>query len=298
VKVSEEFSQRIESTFGPDGKDWLDALPSILDEVSQKWTLRLLPAFEGMAYNYVAPAIRNDDMSVVIKVGVPNSELYSEIDALRIFEGRGAVNLLEAEPELGAMLLERLDPGQPIVHLDDEQATGEAVRVIRLLHGRAPESDCFPSVFDWAKGLKRLRATFEGGTGPFPTLHVEKAEAISSELLNSMDRPVLLHGDLHHWNILSARRSSWLAIDPKGVVGEPAYETGAWIRNPFPDLLRWQNAREVIVRRLDQFANELALDRDRIQSWSFYQAVLAAWWSYEEGDPGWENSLAVADLIY
>jgi streptomycin 6-kinase len=113
-----------------------------------------------------------------------------------------------------------------------------------------------------------------------------------------MDRPVLLHGDLHHWNILSARRSSWLAIDPKGVVGEPAYETGAWIRNPFPDLLRWQNAREVIVRRIDQFANELALDRDRIQSWSFYQAVLAAWWSYEEGDPGWENSLAVADLIY
>jgi streptomycin 6-kinase len=112
-----------------------------------------------------------------------------------------------------------------------------------------------------------------------------------------MDKPKLLHGDLHHWNILSAKRAPWLAIDPKGVIGELAYETGAWIRNPFPELLKWPNPGKTLSRRMDQFAMELALDRERILGWSFYQAVLAAWWSYEDGDQDWENWLAVAELL-
>jgi streptomycin 6-kinase len=297
MKVPKEFSQRIESTFGADGRDWLDALPSILEEVSQTWSLRLNPPFENMAYNYVAPATRRDGMSVVVKVGVPNPELYSEIEALHLFNGKGAVGLIESDPDLGVMILEWLDPGEAIIHLDDEQATGEAAWVMRRLHGRTTENDVFPTVADWAEGLKQLRANFEGGTGPFPIYLVEKAEAISNELLNSMDRLILLHGDLHHLNILSAQRSSWLAIDPKGVIGEPAYETGAWIRNPFPDLLGWSNPRDVIVRRIDQFASELGIDRERIHGWSVYQSVLSAWWNYEDGVSDWENSLAVADLI-
>jgi streptomycin 6-kinase len=62
------------------------------------------------------------------------------------------------------------------------------------------------------------------------------AESLFRELIASSESPVLLHGDLHHFNILSARRQPWLAIDPKGVAGEPAYEPGALLRNPNPEL--------------------------------------------------------------
>ena len=65
---------------------------------------------------------------------------------------------------------------------------------------------------------------------------MRKAESLFAGLLASMDAPVVLHGDLHHFNILSAQRQPWLAIDPKVVPGEPAYETGAFIRNPIPDI--------------------------------------------------------------
>lgn len=298
MRVTEGFSQRIEATFGAAGGDWLNSLPSILEEVSRKWSLTLHSPFEDMSYNYVAPATSRDGIDVVLKVGVPNPELHTEIDALRSFNGKGAVKLLEVEPDLGAMLLERLNPGEAIFHLnDDEYATRAAIQVMNELYGSPTERGRFPSVADWAEGLKRLRTRFKGGTGPFPQNLVEMAEGILRELLPTMDDHVLLHGDLHHWNILSAGRSPWLAIDPKGVIGELAYETGAWIRNPFPELLEWSDPRKVLFRRIDQFAMELVLDRERIHGWSVYQAVLASWWSYEDGDRDWEKWLAVAELI-
>jgi streptomycin 6-kinase len=251
-----------------------------------------------MAYNYVAPATRADGTGVVLKCGVPNPELVTEIHALQAFNGKGTVQLLDAKFDVGAMLLERLDPGRAILHLqDDESATGEAIQLMRDLQTIPEDSNLFPSVADWAMGLDRLRSTFGGGTGPFPESLVEIAEGKSQELLPFNQDPVLLHGDLHHRNILSAQRAPWLAIDPKGVIGDPAYETGAWIRNPFPDLLSWPNAREIISRRIDQFSNELGLDQKRIEGWSVYQAVLAAWWSYEEGGDDWEGWLVVAELM-
>jgi len=109
-----------------------------------------------------------------------------------------------------------------------------------------------------------------------------------------MAAPVLLHGDLHHENILAATRQPWLAIDPKGIVGEPAYEVGALLRNRLdaaPDL------RPLQARRLDQLAEALQLDRQRLLSWSVAQAVLSAWWSYEDHGRGWEPMIAYAEVL-
>jgi streptomycin 6-kinase len=106
-----------------------------------------------------------------------------------------------------------------------------------------------------------------------------------------MAEPVLLHGDLHHWNILAAGRQPWLALDPKGIVGEPAYEVGALLRNP--DLMPLQ----VQERRVDQLTAELGFDRYRILGWGIAQAVLSAWWSYEDHGHGWESAVACAEIL-
>jgi streptomycin 6-kinase len=120
-----------------------------------------------------------------------------------------------------------------------------------------------------------------------------------------MDEPVLLHGDLHHYNILAAGREPlrqaqgrlWLAIDPKGIVGEPAYELGAWLRNPTPQVFSWPDMQQVTARRVDQFAEILELDRRRIIGWGIAQAVLSAWWDYEDFGRGWKPVLACADWL-
>ena len=126
---------------------------------------------------------------------------------------------------------------------------------------------------------------------------VEQAERLFVELLASQDSPVLLHGDLHHWNIAQAEREPWLALDPKGLVGEPAYEVGAWLRNPMPEVNTWPDLRRMLLRRVDQFHDRLGLDRERMRGWGMAQAVLSAWWFYEDEGEYDPSVLAIAEAL-
>jgi streptomycin 6-kinase len=168
---------------------------------------------------------------------------------------------------------------------------------MRQLWRPAPADHPFPTTARWAQGLDRLRAEFGGGTGPFPRKIVEQAESLYNDLLASAGEPVLLHGDLHHFNILTAERAPWLAIDPKGVVGEPAYEIGALLRNP--DLDRYTPAEMKILqgRRVELLSAALPVDRARILGWGIAQAVLSAWWDYEDHRRGWEPMVALAEIF-
>ena len=102
---------------------------------------------------------------------------------------------------------------------------------------------------------------------------------------------------MHHENILSATRAPWLAIDPKGIVGEPDYEVGALLRNPLPQLLNMPHPGRVTARRVDQLAEALGFDRARVRGWGLAQAVLSAWWCIEDSGYGWEPAIACAELL-
>jgi streptomycin 6-kinase len=250
------------------------------------------PPFEGLSYNYVAPALTREGSEVVLKMGLPRRELETEIAALWLYNGRGAVKLLDVNAELGALLLERLRPGTLLVTLrDDDQCTAAAAQVMKALWRPVPDTHPFPTVFDWARAFSRLRERYSGGTGPIEAAWVEQAEAVFAEFEQTPSgMPVLLHGDLHHMNILSAQRSPWLAVDPKGVVGEPAYEPGALLRNPVPAIFARSDLPRLTARRIDQLAEHLEIDRRRIASWGMAQAVLSAVWNVEERKPvgsGW-----------
>ena len=168
---------------------------------------------------------------------------------------------------------------------------------MRKLWRAAPESHNFPTAADWGRGFARCRARFGGGTGPFPRALFEEAESLYAELLASSAPPVLLHGDLHHGNVIAAAREPWLAIDPKGLVGEPAYEVGALLRNPLPQLLGWTNPVRVTERRVARLSEELGLERERVRGWGLAQAMLSSWWSIEdEGELG-EFGFATAEVL-
>ena len=299
MNLPHDFQKRVRDAHGAAGDAWLRRLPELLDEAAARWSLRLLPPFEPLSYNYVAPAICADGRETVLKACVPHRLPLNEIAALRHYDGRGAVRLLASGAEAGLMLLERLRPGTPLLLVaDDEAATAAAAEVMRQLW-RPPPSlpHDFPSVADWGKGFHRLRARFRGGTGPLPPRLVGRAEYLYAELSASAGPVVLLHGDLHHWNILAAERAPWLALDPQGVVGEPTYETGALLRNPFPEILSIPSARRILARRADQLAELLGFDRERVRGWAFAQAVLSAWWEIEDHGGDAAQWVAVAELL-
>ena len=292
MQLPDLFKQNVIGAFSS-GKAWLESLPAMLVECQDRWKLTIGRPFD-LSFNYVAPAINADGHEVVIKLGVPNPELTAEICALRLYAGGGAVRLLDSDEDRGFLLMERLAPGHWLSSLgNDEQATRIAARTMQKLWRPLPPNNPFPSVEGWADGLKRLRKRFKGGTGPFPVPLVDMAEHLFAELLSSADTPVLLHGDLHHFNILSSRET-WTAIDPKGVAGEPAYEVGPLLENPSP---RLYSDATVQRRRLDVLSDELSLDRERMLGYGVAHAVLSAWWSYEDSGSGWELACACAETL-
>jgi len=126
---------------------------------------------------------------------------------------------------------------------------------------------------------------------------VARAEALFAELIYSMTEPVLLHGDLHHENILSAERQPWLAIDPKGILGEPAYEVGPLLLNQLPESLTEPELKRLLARRLDQLAEALGFEHERLRSCGLAHSVLSAWWSLEDHGHGWEGAIACAEIL-
>jgi streptomycin 6-kinase len=220
----------------------------------------------------------------VLRLGPPDEHEFAvELDAAEWFSGHGTVRVLEIDRPRGALLLERALPGTHLRALwpdDEEAATAAAAGVMRALW-RPPElGHRFPTVQHWGRLL-------EPGS---------RATGVFRELCDSMDEPVVLHGDLHHDNVLRSGYDNWVAIDPKGVVGEPAYETGALMRNPWPGLLDVPNPARVLRRRADQLSELLGFEVARVRSWAYAQAVLAAVWSVSDGeDPSFP--LAVADLL-
>ncbi len=280
------------------GRAWLDRLPAILGACAHQWGLTLGPPFPHLSYNYAAPAVRADGTPVVVKACSPTGEFPGELAALRVYDGRGAARVLAVDRAREVLLLERLEPGT-LLHAveDDEEATAIAAGVMRALWRPAPRDHPFPSVADWGAGFVRLRRRYGGGTGPFPSALVEEAERLFAALDASAAAPVVLHGDLQHYNILDAGARGWLAIDPKGLIGDPAYETGALLRNRLPVPLSNPEAGRVLARRVDQFAAQLGLDRARVRGWGLAQAVLSAWWSMEDHGHGWEPMVALAELL-
>ena len=111
-----------------------------------------------------------------------------------------------------------------------------------------------------------------------------RAQQTFADLARSESKPQLLHGDLQHSNVLFDRDRGWIAIDPKGVVGELAYELGAVFRNPREEPRLFTDA-STIERRLRQLTVALHVDATRVLGWAFAQAVLSAVWDWEDGEP-------------
>jgi len=281
--IPEGFANFMIELAGGEGRAWLDRLPSILAACEERWNLTIGAPVGNLSFNYVAPATLADGTEVILKTGLTD-EFPSQPEALRHFGGHGAVQLLAYDERDEAMLLERLKPGTSLRAVeDDEAAISAAVAVMRRLWRPLPEQHyLFPTVNDWGRAFADVRKLYDGGTGPFPVAMFDKAEKLYAELCTSMTEPVLLHGDLHQDNILSAEREPWLAVDPKGVIGEPAYEVGAILRNFWPDILSIPDPKSLMARRIDQFAEELGFERERIYNWGFSQAMLSALWGVED----------------
>jgi streptomycin 6-kinase len=296
--IPEHFAQTQREVYGERGQRWLAQLPQVVADLERRWGFRARDPFPNLSYNYVAPVELDSGRPAVLKLGVPSAEGAGEIYALQHYRGDGVVMLLESDASVLALLLERVLPGRMLSELDDDDAaTHILATLMRRLWRPLPPDHPLPSVAAWCNGLGRLRDTFGGATGPFPAPIVELAERTFAELLASAGPPMLVHGDLHHLNVLSAEREPWLVIDPKGLAGDPGFDVGAMLHNPSRVVGSAPDLRRLLDRRLAIMSDVVGIARDRLAAWAFAQAVLSAWWTYEDHGRVGEDALRQAEIL-
>jgi streptomycin 6-kinase len=261
------------------------ALLSRINRHAREWGVLVEDRFET-ATSMIAFG-RRDDQPVVLKVVKQPGDEWHSGEIMKAFQGIGVVRVYDHAP--GVMLMERLVPGNSLVeitaHGRDEEATETIADVIRrmtatALPSSAPEQRrAWPTVEDWGKGFDRYLASRDD---QIPISLIKTAQHVYARLCGSQHAPRLLHGDLQPYNVLFDSNRGWLAIDPKGVIGEVEYEIGATLRNPIeqPELFL---SPSVVKRRLKQFTSSLHLDYERALGWAFAQAVLSAIWQVEDG---------------
>lgn len=279
-----QFERNIINLYGDKGGEWLANLPKIVKQMTEIWRLTDLQEVENLSYNYV---LRGFKMAqpVILKIGFDVEALNREVFALKTFYGYGAPAVLDSMD--GVVLLEQIFPGRSLINYFPERDL-DSVRIVcaimkRLYGAPLPTEERFPTIANWLTALNR--------GADLPLSYLIKARTMRDKLLKTPGKPKLLHGDLHHYNILKGE-DTFTIIDPKGVIGEEAYEVASFIRNPIPDLLNLQNVSDTLLARIEEFAYLLKINPERIKEWCFVQSVLSWIWAIEDNsDPAYYVNL-------
>jgi streptomycin 6-kinase len=244
---------------------WLEALPATLRELEGRWSLTLGVPFTKASAAWVAPVSRQDGTRAVLKVGMPHMEAEQEIDGLRVWNGNPTALLVEADEAVGAMLLERCEPGTTL----RREVESEQDRVIAGLLRRMWQAPVPPHVFRPLSTMTKYwsdETRSQVDSWPDAGL-VRHGLELFRELPSTAPRHVLLATDLHAGNVLSARRQPWLVIDPKPFVGDPAYDA---TQHLFNGEERLRLDPEGTIRRVAQL---LDVDEERVRLWAFARAA-------------------------
>ena len=249
-----------------------------LDHYLHAWALETAGQLIETHTGWMLP-VRHADAPAMLKLLKPGSDEHAGAALLRHFAGSGAVRLL-ADDE-GALLMERADSDPSLVAMalggHDETAAAILAGCVAQLH--APRTQPPP------QGLVSLRDRFQAlFAQETQTPLLARCASVARHLLATEREATTLHGDLHHDNVLASPRG-WLAIDPKGLVGERTYEVANLMCNPQPhgDIVHHPDR----MRRLAALYSErLGLAPQRVLGFALAHAGLSAAWSLEDGwDP-------------
>jgi streptomycin 6-kinase len=250
--------------------EWLRSLPSIIAQVTNRWSLTVGSPFRSIdeGCSWVAPATDQNGADAVLKVNLPHFEEEHEIQGLRFWDGEPTVRLLAADDELHAMLLERCVPGGSLREIPEAEQDMVIAGLLRRMWRGPYAAHPFRSLETM---LAHWTTESEDGIAHAddPGLVREGIELFHSLSLTATQR-FLLATDLHAGNILRSGREPWLVIDPKPFVGDPAYDATQHLLNCTDRLLTQPD------RTIKTFADLLEVNAERVGLWIFARAAVAS----------------------
>jgi streptomycin 6-kinase len=279
MQLNPKFISNVHDIYGEVGKIWLKDLPHFIKRLSSLWDFQFINPMENLSCNFVGlVSINATAKTAILKVAPEGSgHITPEIKWLKCIK-EGVPAIYRADETFNAYLMEHLEPGHSLKSLiksgKDDEATRIICQTIRSIQSQQCSKVHFRHLRELAKALILLE-------GKFDDRLLSKAQNLFHDLTINQDHDVILHGDLHHDNIL-ASGPSWKAIDPHGYVGDPAAEGGAMVRNAFECFPHNDPVSVIVERRLQIMAEELPFDPQKIKAWAFCMTVLSGAWSVED----------------
>jgi streptomycin 6-kinase len=248
IPVEPGFRAFVARTLGDEGRAWIASLPDTERALAARWHLELGPELPGGLLSSVRLVRLSDGGQAVLKLGASLNRARKEIAALRAWGGLRTPELLDADEDLGALLLERIVPGR---HPEPAEPA-DVAQLLRVIHVTPPAG--LPPLADTVE--RRIqRARDEGRASE---AKVTWARAKVEELAGTPQPVLVLHGDFDERNLLVCERRGLCAIDPLPCVGDPAYDAAYWVHG---------NRRPGRRARLDALV-ELGFDRARVRDWA------------------------------
>ncbi|AIF45684.1 aminoglycoside phosphotransferase family protein [Virgibacillus sp. SK37] len=288
MQIPQAFKTKISNVFGKGGEEWLTLLPERIDTYLHKWKLVNHGPVTNLSYNYVLNVTDIGGNPFILKIGVPNADFANEVHTVQIYNGKGCARIIKAVPEEGVMLLEQLQPGNMLDTLEtEEEQIEQYVNVWRAIRRPIPPQGKQPTplITNWFESLSTYRKTYTEGDR-ITEEHLLLAEQFIEEVNRTTKGAALLHGDLHHENILFSKHKGWLAIDPKGVIGDEYYDTISFLINKLEGKA---NQRDVLRYRVKRLSELLQLEEKRLLKAAVALSTLYACWAQED-NAEWEQT--------
>lgn len=276
MRLPPEFVRATIAREGEAGRQWLERLPAIVRDRLESWGLRR----DGdllFGYTAIVVPVRRGAEPLMLKVRWMDASTIQEARALRMWDGRGAVHLVDEDSETGALLLERLDPRRSLLDAPEREAVEVAARLLRRLAQPAP-ADIRPIAVEAAELIRDMYDLWHRVGRPFPRARLDRVLELAAELGSTEARTVVNY-DLHYENVLAGTREAWLAIDPKIVSGDLEYGVAQLLWNRTAEL----ETPGELSARLDTIADIAGLDAERARLWSIVRLVGASLWSESVG---------------
>ncbi|GAA4849242.1 aminoglycoside phosphotransferase family protein [Kitasatospora terrestris] len=283
ITIPERLAGTVRAEQGEAAPALLAELPGRFAEHLGRWGLVLERIAEpGGRSSLIGYVHREDDLAPAVLKATPAGS-DQEHAALRQWAGRGAVLLLDADPAAGILLLERLHGDIPLRSLAEAKAMLEAAGLLQRLWVEPGASHPFTPLADRvAERAELLRARRDLAPEAAPL--IDEALETAGALLAGATEQHLLHGDFHHGKVLAADRSPWLAVSPRPLVGERAYDLARLVRDRLDTLAGSPGPRGATRRRITQLADAVDLDPDRVRGWALFRGADAGLAALAAGD--------------
>jgi streptomycin 6-kinase len=255
-----KFKQNIINIYGDKGKQWLLDLPNIIANIADEWNLTDLTPVDNLSINYVLSGKQNTQ-EIILKLSLNADLIEQEYTALKALAGFGAVEVLDCKEK--ALLLKKLFPAISLkTYLPEKriEALKIACELTKKLHqAPLPQNIKLPTIEE--------RFSLLDKDWPIPSDLLILARKFRNEIFSKYNEKSVLHGDLHHDNILQDGEA-WKVIDPHGVIGFPINEVWAFVQN--------------IDEDLPFIAKYFKFNLADLKKCYFMHAVLSAVWAVED----------------